>query len=156
MIHGFTGWLHVVSAIVAMALGAYVVLTRKGTPAHKRAGYAYAVSMLLVNVSAFMIYRLFGKFGPFHIAAVVSLTSLTFGMGAAILRRPAKGWLDTHEKSMSWSVIGLYAAFVSETGVRFFPVKHFWPVVMAATFLVMAVGAYFLYRKPGERRLTEN
>jgi hypothetical protein len=69
-------------------------------------------------------------------------------MAAAMLRRPAKGWLETHENSMSWSVIGLYAAFVSETGVRFFPMRHFWPVVMGATMLVIALGAYFLYRKP--------
>ncbi len=148
MINGFSGWIHVVSALVAMATGAGVVFLKKGTPLHKKVGWVYVVSMMLLNASAFSIFRLFGGFGPFQIAALISLFSLTAGMSAVIFRKPENGWLEAHRKSMSWSVVGLYAAFVSETGVRFFEMRYFWPVVVAATVLVMAIGVWAIYWRP--------
>jgi len=144
IIHGLTGWMHVIAAIVAMITGAIVLLRPKGTTWHKRIGYTYVGSMLLLNISAFMIYRLFGTFGPFHIAAVVSLASVIGGMYPAIQR--TKNWLEMHYEFMGWSVIGLYAAFWSETSVRFFDMRHFWYVTVVATLLTVAVGAFILKR----------
>jgi len=144
IIHGFTGWLHVIAALVAMVTGAIVVLRPKGTVQHRRIGYAYVGSMLLLNISAFLIYRLFGTFGPFHIAALVSLGSVIAGMYPAIQR--TKNWLERHYEFMGWSVIGLYAAFWAETTVRFFDMRYFWYVTMISTMLTVAVGAYILKR----------
>lgn len=112
------GWLHVGSALAAMVLGLWMLLRRKGDRLHVRLGYAYVVCMLLVNATAFGLYKLFGTFGPFHVAALISLLTLAAGM-RVVLRKPRrKEWLVHHLTYMYWSVIGLYAAFFSELMVR--------------------------------------
>ncbi|MBO6534667.1 MAG: DUF2306 domain-containing protein [Balneolaceae bacterium] len=107
----FLGGLHFLSAILAMILGAFVLFNKKGGQTHVRAGYAYAAMMLILNITALLIYKLFGKFGPFHIAAVISLVTLLGGIIPAYLRKPEKTWLEFHYEFMNWSIIGLYAAF---------------------------------------------
>lgn len=146
MVHGITGWAHVLSATLALGAGSVVLLSRKGTRFHRKTGYVYAISMVCVNASAFLIYRLFGSFGPFHIAALVSLGTLMAGMIPVIRRKPDGRWLALHQEFMSWSVVGLYAAFVAETGVRFFPMQQFWPVVAVATVLISATGGILIAR----------
>ena len=139
-------WLHIASALGAMLLGAGMLLAAKGTPSHRRFGYAYAGSMLLVNLSAFLIFRLFGGFGPFHVAAFISLITL-FAELRPVLHRPRKvGWLMAHMNYMYWSVVGLYAAFASELMVRL-PIKGgFMLVVAIATVLVMVLAGVFQKR----------
>lgn len=111
-------WTHVGSALLAMVLGLWVLLRRKGDRLHIRLGQAYAACMLLVNATAFGLYKLFGTFGPFHVAAIISLLTLAAGMRAVLPRLRRKGWLVRHLTYMYWSVIGLYAAFFSELMVR--------------------------------------
>ncbi len=113
---------------------------------HKRVGYGYVVAMVLVNVTAFLIYRLFGKFGPFHIAALFSGISILGGMLPVIFRRYVSSWRHYHYYFMNWSVVGLYAAFWAETLVRLFPMKQFWPVVVVATGLTTFAGSYLINR----------
>ena len=144
--HSATGAVHLVSALAAMALGAAVLLTTKGTLTHKRVGYAYVSAMILVNGSAFMLYHMFGKFGPFHVAALVSGTAIAGGMLPILFRRYVGGWLYFHYYFMNWSVVGLYAAFWAETLVRLFPMKQFWPVVIVATLGTTALGSYLIRR----------
>ena len=107
------GLIHLTVSIFALVFGTWVLAARKGTRAHRRVGYAYAVSMILVLVTAFMIYRLFGRFGVFHMAAIVSTVTLLGGMIPVIRRRPVNSWLNLHFSFMYWSVFGLYAAFVA-------------------------------------------
>ena len=52
----------------------------KGTSKHKRAGYFYCIAMLGVNITALMIYQLFGSFGIFHWLSILSLFTLCAGM----------------------------------------------------------------------------
>ena len=109
------GGIHFGSAILAMIFGAIVILKAKGTSFHVKAGYVYTFFMLVLNITALMIYKLFGHFGPFHYAAVLSLISLIGGLIPAYMKKPEKTWLEFHYEFMNWSVIGLYAAFWSET-----------------------------------------
>ncbi len=141
------GGVHFASAILAMIFGAIVIFKTKGTKFHIRAGYAYAISMLILNVTALMIYQLFGHFGPFHYAALISLASLFGGLIPAFLKKPEKTWLEFHYEFMNWSVIGLYAAFWSETFSRFFRFAGFWVLVATATAMTVAIGGYLLKKK---------
>ena len=59
------GWVHFVLAIAAIGAGAAVALARKGTSRHRQLGRTYGFLLIGVNVTAFMIYGLFGRFGPF-------------------------------------------------------------------------------------------
>lgn len=148
------GWLHLIASILALVFGTWVLITPKGTRAHRRIGYFYAVSMILLIATAFLIYRLFGRFGVFHVAAILSAVTLAGGMIPAVLRKP-KNWLDLHFSFMYWSVFGLYAAFVAEMATRL-PVRTmfnsawtFSMIVIISTLATMLVGRiiFFAYKK---------
>jgi len=147
------GMLHLVFSILSLILGTMVLLKTKGTISHKRVGYAYAIAMLGVIVTAFMIYRLFGKFGIFHWLACLSLFTLVAGMVPMFLKKP-KGYISYHYNFMYWSVFGLYGAFAAETMVRIpdiviesgIPNTTFYNMTGIAVAIVMGLGYFFKFR----------
>lgn len=143
--HSLTGWIHLIASIAALILGTQILVAAKGSRFHKRTGYGYVVAMVGVNVTSFLIYRLFGGFGPFHIAAIISSLTLLAGMVPILLRAQFKNWLVLHLSFMYYSVIGLYAAFASEVVVRI-PSIRFWWSIMGATLLVMFLGMFCFQR----------
>lgn len=151
--HDSIGLIHLITALVAILSGTFVLVLNKGTRLHKQIGYIYAVNMLLLNATAFGIYRLFGGFGIFHFAALVSLFTLLGGMIPVITKRPKHKWVELHYIYMYWSVIGLYAAFVSETLTRI-PKTPFFGMVGIATFAVMLLAGigYARFRKKWKER----
>lgn len=153
MIHSTIGYIHTVSALLAMLMGAFVVARPKRGTLHKRLGYTYLFSMLVLNGTAFQIYHLFGRLGPFHILSMVSLICLAGGIIPALARQQVKNWLHWHYYFMTWSVVGLYAAFWAELFTRTLPMGQFWPIVMVATGVTSWLGAYFI-RKNANRLLT--
>src|SRR5262245_65904896 len=104
------GTAHLAPALAALLLGALVLLERKGTPAHRAIGASYVMAMLLTNLTALAIYRLTGRFGPFHALALASPATVALGLRAVIRRR--QGWLHTHYHCMAWSYVGLLAAAI--------------------------------------------
>lgn len=145
-VSGYLGAAHLVVAILAILFGTIVLCTKKGTTNHKRTGYAYSLCMILVIVSAFLLYNLTGKFNVFHVAAIVSAATLIAGLVPVFLKKPAKGYMEMHLSYMYWSVIGLYGAFVSETFVRI-PSTPFWGMVGFGTALVMLIGGFVFATK---------
>ena len=87
------GEVHLYSAMLATLFGTLNLIWEKGTKKHKQIGYAYTVSMLVVNITALMIYRLFGHFGIFHYAAVISLATLLAGIIPIMIKRTNKTML---------------------------------------------------------------
>lgn len=157
------GQIHLAASVFALASGAAVLLMRgKGGRRHRQVGWVYAGSMLAVNVTAFMIYRLFGGFGPFHAAALVSLTGLIFGIRAGRQAGEARRRGDYvaratrtehHYRWMTWSYVGLWAAFASEAITRLPALRPilgggsmFGIAVGFATFVVVGVGARWINR----------
>lgn len=139
VVSGEIGLIHLTSAISALITGTWILAANKGTIIHRAVGYIYVVSMLLMLVTAFLIYRLFGTFGIFHFFAVVSSVTLLGGMIPAIRRKPEKSWLDWHFSFMYWSVLGLYGAFIGEILVRI-PETRSFRLLGLAIFVVMALG----------------
>ena len=117
IVSGTTGLIHLIVSIIALITGLFVLTTTKGTKQHKQIGYIYAVSMILLNLTAFMIYRLYGKFGIFHWFAVISCLTLIAGL-YPVLTKKSKNYLLTHFNFMYWSVVGLYCAFMAEVFSR--------------------------------------
>lgn len=152
-VSGGVGIFHLVAAILALIFGSFVLADAKGTNFHRRVGYLYAISMLALNISALMIYRLFGRFGAFHAAAIISLLTLLAGMIPVILRRPRNHWFGLHFNFMFWSVFGLYAAFVAELAVRlpirtmFTSARTFFTTVAVATLITMCIGQIIMLKK---------
>ena len=106
------GLMHLITALLAILIGALVVLSRKGTRTHKWLGRAYVGMMVALNVSAFLIYELFGGFGLFHWMALFSLLSVLVGYSHARSRKP--GWKVQHAYFMSVSYVGLVAALAAD------------------------------------------
>lgn len=142
------GLAHTALACIALALGAIVVMRRKGDRWHRTIGHLYVASMLGTNITALNIYRLFGQFGPFHVAALVSLATVVAALIPVLARRPRRRWFELHAYFMSWSYVGLVAAAVSEAAVRL-PVVPFAPGAVAATLLVTLAGALVIHWRHG-------
>lgn len=62
---GLTGTFHLIVSIIAMISRMMVLCRPKGTKGHKQVGYFYIIAMLLVNLTAFLIYRVLGDLGFF-------------------------------------------------------------------------------------------
>ena len=150
-----TGLIHLVFSILALIFGTMVLIQKKGTSPHKKMGYAYAVSMVGVLITAFMIYRLYGKFGIFHWLAVIRTITLLCGMIPVILKKPTNGYMGLHFNFMYWSVFGLYGAFTAETIVRIpdvadsggIPAQLFYNLVGIAVFITMGIGYGIMKKK---------
>jgi hypothetical protein len=99
--------------------------------------------MILLNVTALMIYRLFGYFGPFHVAAVLSLGTVLGGTIAAARRRPRGKWIEVHFYLMAFSYVGLVAAAFAEVATRI-PGTRFWWAVLVVSLLIIAVGTRWI------------
>lgn len=149
------GQTHLAASLLALATGAVVLLRSKGTRSHRRLGWVFAASMLVLNVSALRIYRLTGTFGPFHVAALISLASLLAGVWAAWRRKPNdRSWLPRHYYFMSWSYLGLVAAAVAEVATRVpavqaiagGPTAVFWVTVALASIAVFVIGGRMIRR----------
>lgn len=140
--HSAFGSIHLFASIIALITGLIVILKgHKGNSTHRRIGYIYVFFMLLLNGTAFGIYN-FGSFSLFHFFSVVSLASITTGMLPMIFNFSNK--MRFHYKFMSWSVVGLYAAFVAEIFTHFIHFEYFWVVVMIGTIAVSAIGGYLI------------
>ena len=140
------GWIHTACAVAALLAGAAVLLRPKGTPTHRRLGWLYVGSMAALNLTALLIYRLTGRFGPFHAAAILSLATVVAGVLAAVRRRPAGRWVERHYYWMTYSYVGLLAAAASEAATRL-AAGVFWWAVLAASAAVFAAGAVLVARR---------
>lgn len=134
-----------------MLLGSGIFIARRGTPLHRKLGYAYITSMLTLNVSALLLYSRTGDFGPFHVAALISLATLVAGAVPAIARRPRGAWLALHWEFMSWSFVGLLAGAVAETAFRI-PGLAYWPAIVTTSLFTILIGGVLIYRSKGAMR----
>jgi uncharacterized membrane protein len=143
------GLVHLIAGILAVILGGAVLLLKKGSKLHKQIGYAYCVSMVVLIVTSFMIYRLFHGFGVFHFFSIVATFSLAMGMVPMFKRQRTPADYETHFTRMYFSVVGLYAAFAAESFVRIPSLGTFWQVVAWSFVLVLAVSMYVFFKKRG-------
>ncbi len=112
------GLIHMIFGLVALVAGTVVVFLPKGGRWHRTLGHVYLTNMLALNVSALFVYRLYGRFGPFHWLALISLLSLIGGMVPLFTRRPKGEWLRLHAAFINGSYIGLIAATAAEITSR--------------------------------------
>ncbi len=149
-----TGLVHFISSLLALILGTLVLIMKKGTAKHKITGRFYAFTMLVVLITAFMTYRLFGTWGIFHWTAVISTLTLFCGLIPILTKRPTKSYVSLHFSFMYWSIIGVYGAFVSETLVRMpkvviesgIPNSVFYNMTAIGTAVVMGLGVYYFIK----------
>ena len=138
------GAFHAGLGLVAIVLGMFVLFLQKGTPRHRWIGLAYLVSMVALNATALAIYDLFGRWGPFHNLALVSLLTVAAGVVPVWVRRPRGRWMGLHARCMAWSLAGVLAALFSEIGARI-PGVGLAAGVIWPTAAVMVVAAVLIH-----------
>lgn len=149
-----TGLVHFIASLFALLFGTLILILPKGTAKHKTIGKLYAVTMLVLLVTAFMLYNLFGTWGIFHWTAVISSLTLIAGLYPIFKKRPKHNYISLHYSFMYWSVMGVYGAFVSETLVRMprvvvesgIPNSVFYNMTGIGTAIVMGLGVYFFIK----------
>ncbi len=102
---------HTALGTVALAMGAVVLLRRKGSRTHRWLGRVYVATMVALCVLSFGLRDstpFFQGLGPFHVAACVSLGTVLAGFWTAWRR--GDNWLGAHYMWMAWSYIGLVMA----------------------------------------------
>lgn len=150
------GWIHTLTALIALITGSMILANEKGTRRHKLIGRIYGVSMLVVCVTSFMIYRVHGTFGVLHFFAVVSTVTLLLGM-LPLYTGWGKNPIVAHLSWMYWSVIGLYCAFAAEVFTRLPMLLDlensygiFYALVGLSAGVVSMVGSRYFKTKKGE------
>lgn len=98
---------HLVCALIALPLGAFVLWRPKGTATHKLLGRTWAVLMLVIAVSSYWLRTLNGGFSFIHLLSVLTLVSIPLGVYQA-----RKGNIRAHLRSMRGVYIGLVVAGV--------------------------------------------
>jgi uncharacterized membrane protein len=144
------GLVHLIAGILAVILGGAVLVLQKGSALHKKIGYAYCASMVVLIVTSFMIYRLFNGFGVFHFFSIVAIFSLVMGMAPMFKKKRTPADYETHFTRMYFSVVGLYAAFAAESFVRIPKLGSFWQVVAWSFVLVLGLSMYAFFKKRPE------
>lgn len=140
------GWFHFITALISMLSGTYFLFQPKGTQLHKRFGYLYVLSMVLVCGSALGVYNITGDFGVFHTLAIAGLLTLVFGISPLFFKNINSKYRIFHLWFMYYSVLGLYAAFVSELSLRI-PEKPSYSAVGITSVTVFIFGSIFIFWK---------
>lgn len=137
--------IHTIFSVLALISGAVVIMQTKGTTAHKRYGYTYCISMVILIATSFMIFDLFEGFGAYHALAIVSLVTLCLGMFFPLFKRNYSGWVIQHYMWMSYSYVGLVMA----GGSHLFAVFPTWPSWLSITLfwvLPYVAGSILIFR----------
>ncbi|MBX0290633.1 hypothetical protein K3G63_09305 [Hymenobacter sp. HSC-4F20] len=145
IVYSTWGLVHLLAALASLVLGTTVLLLPKSGPRHRRLGYAYVGSVVVMLVTCFGIYRQFHGFGIFHVAALLSTATLVVGMVPVLRRKPARSWQQLHLSFMYASVLELYVALVAEVLVRV-PGLSFGEVVALSLATVLLPGAALFLR----------
>ena len=98
-------YIHLATVIPALPLGAWVLWSQKGTPAHKMAGRVWALMMVITAIDSFWIRSLTGGIGPIHLFSVLTLYSIPKAIWYARI-----GNIKGHVSAMRGVYIGLCIA----------------------------------------------
>ncbi len=134
-IHDITliGWIHTIACLIALVAGGWNIVGAKGTPRHMLMGRAYVVSMIVLNLSAFAIYKFDiahfvpfqagpNVFGFFHWLAVAALVFVLIGYYAARHQNRAF-WAYVHPIAMTLSYYDLVGGGINEAFARLDPLR---------------------------------
>ncbi|WJY21573.1 DUF2306 domain-containing protein [Fontisubflavum oceani] len=112
--------LHMMAAVVSIALGPFAIYRRRRDRLHRMIGYAWIISMVLLAGSGLaipaVVLPLLEPFGPIHILSIAVLYWLWEGY-----RHIRAGRVTAHEASMRalfWNSLGIAGAFTFLPGRR--------------------------------------
>lgn len=123
------GVFHTLACVIALALGPYMMLARKGTPRHRKLGDWYVAAILFASFSSLTIYTRHA-FTAAHWFAIMAI--VTAGADFALGRwhgqgatRGGEAWKYGHIAGMILSYYVLVGGGVNEVFLRVTALRHF-------------------------------
>jgi len=105
---------HVTAAVLALAIGALIFASVKGTGQHRVLGGTYLLAMVVVNAAALTVFEDSADLAIFHYLAFASLATITAGYLSVRIAMRLQRPPVVHAYVMSWSYAGLAAAGVGQ------------------------------------------
>ena len=103
--------LHLYASLLALGLGAILLLSPKGTMLHRMLGSTWVLAMAFSALSSFWfgggVLPIMGHFGPIHLLSLWVLVALAVAVVAIL-----KGRVEQHRGWMVGAYLGLVGAFV--------------------------------------------
>lgn len=96
--------IHVCTALLALIVGATMLVREKGTPIHRLSGRIWVGLMLVAVLLSFGIRRT-GSFSPIHLLSITTLISISVAL-VALYRHD----ILTHRRWMGGTYVGLLTA----------------------------------------------
>jgi uncharacterized membrane protein len=128
------GWLHTLACVVALGIGAWVLIGAKGTERHRMLGRIYLGAAIAANLLTFGIYHFDvqfyppnagpGIFGLFHYEAAFTLALLLAAWFSATRQRFAF-FAYAHPILMVLAYYSFVGGLVSELFVRIEPLRQY-------------------------------
>ena len=106
------GTIHTVLTVLAILTGGYVLFKTRSKQISKVATLLYIPLMLLVNVMALLLLKLF-HYGPFHFLAYSLLAVTLSALLCLALWKSQLNWRYWHFLALVWSYMGLLTVFLS-------------------------------------------
>ncbi|WP_461170515.1 DUF2306 domain-containing protein [Arthrobacter sp. Z1-15] len=106
--------LHVLTVTAALVSGIMVLVLPKGSVAHKRLGWLYLASTVVMALSSFGIYEL--RSGPslFHAVSVTMLITVGLGVYQPLRRKRSSTWLFWHLLLLQISYVMLVVTGIAQ------------------------------------------
>jgi len=100
-------YVHSVLALLAIPLGLYIIITKKGTKSHKMLGRIWVTVLLIVSLTAIFIQTIKpGQFSLIHLLVPYTIGSLIYSIWN--IRRFKKTKIQRYKIAHMRSMIGVY------------------------------------------------
>ena len=111
------GGFHTLACVIALALGAYMIVARKGTPRHRKVGDWYVAALLFASFSSLTIYTRHA-FTAAHWFAVMAIVTSAGGFALGRWHGAGQAWKYGHIACMLLSYYVLIGGGVNEVFLR--------------------------------------
>ncbi len=108
-------YIHAFFALIAVPVGLYILLTKKGTQKHKSTGRIWTLFLLIVSFTALFIKAINpGEYSLIHLLIPWTIGSLIYSIWS--IRKFQKTKLQKYKKAHMYSMIGVYVGALLVAG----------------------------------------
>ena len=124
-----TIYVHAFFALIAVPVGLYIFLTKKGTITHKFVGRFWVAVLIIVSVTAIFIQEINpGEYSLIHLLIPWTIGSLIYSIWNIQKFRQTK--LSRHKHAHMYSMIGVYiGALIVAGAFTLMPGRFFYEVL---------------------------
>ena len=122
-------YIHAFFALMAVPLGLYILLTKKGTKKHKSLGRVWVSWLLIISLTAIFIQEISpGEYSFIHLLIPWTIGSLIYSIWS--IRKFKQTKLQRHRRAHSNSMVGVYmGAIVLAGAFTLMPGRLFYEIL---------------------------